>query len=198
MCLDAKEANKQKMVYVSCTTSGLLEMDQQNYLLLISKEIKNVSIAISRQGLVDQEECVQDITKCINYTETHCMLKLKEAFPVQGDIYEIQTEFAFTLESWKLISEDLLQKEKLYTILTPLKQITKSIICTYAKVNPNMRLSMRNLELSQEMELTSHVYLLQTENTYTSDSAIYRMLGNGWTVKVIMHILKYLNSNEKS
>ena len=192
MCLDAKETNKQKMVYVSCTTSGLLEMDQQNYLLLISKEIKNVSIAINRQGLVDQEECVQDITKCINYTETHCMLKLKEAFLVQGDIYEIQTEFAFTLESWKLISEDFLQKEKLYTILTPLKQITKSIICTYAKVNPNMRLSMRNLELSQEMELTSHVYLLQTENTYTSDSAIYRMLGNGWNIKTIMHILKYL------
>ena len=31
-----------------------------------------------------------------------------------------------------------------------------------------------------------------------SETQQYKMLGNGWTVKVIMHILKYLNSNEKS
>ena len=28
--------------------------------------------------------------------------------------------------------------------------------------------------------------------TKTSDSSIYKLLGNGWTIKIIMHILKYL------
>ena len=30
---------------------------------------------------------------------------------------------------------------------------------------------------------------------YVSDSQRYKMLGNGWTVDVISHILKYMNNN---
>lgn len=189
---DAIGTNKQKKVFAFCTISDLLDMAQVKSLQKICNGIESVSIVMKKWGYKDQEGCVQSISKCLNDTETHCLLKLKDKVQVQVGILDIQMEFLFTKQQWKNISEEVCIKEKLYTISTLIKRIMKSVIYTYAKAHPNIRVFIQNLKITSDKELILNVFHLSMENTYSSDSSIYKLCGNGWTIEVVKHILSFL------
>jgi site-specific DNA-cytosine methylase len=186
------ENNKQIWVTASCTIKDSLDTEQQIWLSKILKEIKSVCIVMKKLPTMVQKDYVQNTIKCHDYTGMHYMLKIEEVSQVKMGTFAIEMELAFTEQSWKTISGENLTEKKLSIISTLLKPITTSLIYTYAKTHPNMRCCIRKLNLSKEKEFTCHVYHLSMENTFISDSSIYKMLGNGWNIETIVHLFNYI------
>jgi len=186
------ENNKQIWVTASCTIKDSLDTEQQIWLSKILKEIKSVCIVMKKLPTMAQKDYVQNTIKCHDYTGMHYMLKIEEVSQAKMGTFAIEMELAFTEQSWKTISGENLTEKKLSIISTLLKPITTSLIYTYAKTHPNMRCCIRKLNLSKEKEFTCHVYHLSMENTFISDSSIYKMLGNGWNIETIVHLFNYI------
>jgi hypothetical protein len=97
--------------------------------------------------------------------------------------------FIMSLQS-KCLAENS-EKEKLFTTLIWTNLIIAKAIFMCAKATQPICLCIDSLSKLQGSLLEMELLALKTESiTETSNSARYRMLGNGWTVDVIAHILK--------
>ena len=188
----AIEDKKQLKAIVSCIINDSSDLE----LLFFQKEIlnvtRNVNIVIKKLDGQDHQECVQSISKCGDFMTMRYTLKKEDLNQVVADIFEIQMEFQCIGKSWNNTWEENLKKVKLSTILIWINPIIESIIYTYAKTSPNMQLSILNLESTLKMVSKFQICYLKTEGIYTSNSSAYKLLGNGWTVEVIKHILSFL------
>jgi len=185
-----------------CTINVGKDTELLNYLNVILNHPLNVSFAIKLSEGTVHLECVENTIKCGNYMETLSTSKIKEITRKNVDISEIQMVKSFIEQLQKKNSEENLSKElKLYTILILINLIIIQTISlslrnqsTQLYINSSIRLQENSLELVLS-------YIKKDDAKQTSDSAIYRMLGNGWTVEVIKHIFSYLpkqlTSNEQ-
>lgn len=186
--------NQHLTAYVLCTLKELKELEVYNFPKELIPQIKSVNIVITKLENSDQKECAQNIIKCKDYIQIHYMLNRKDKNHLLTDTLGILVELECTESLWLNTLEEALKDMKKCIILTWLEQITKSLIFTYANQCKSIELSMQNLIVSEKMELISEILYLKTENiSILSDSARYKMLGNGWNCKVIAWILSFLD-----
>jgi len=178
-------------------TKDLLNTEQQNFLKNLFKEIVNVNIAIKPLEKMEeeQEKCVIDITKIGLDTKTLCTqiinaMRLNQ----EGITVELMVKNDTGL-SWKIQSEETLNPAKLYIILTLIRQIIQSKIYAYSKIKTNIKSVTSSLNILEQNCLSVELLDLKMENiSLNSDTQRYRMLGNGWTIDVIAHILSYMET----
>ncbi|MCK5022785.1 MAG: DNA cytosine methyltransferase, partial [Candidatus Aenigmarchaeota archaeon] len=186
------EQKKPTSVFVSCTIKDgkgkeilTRELEQTN---------TNINVNIAIEKLEDQGvwECVTNITKCTDSMEMHYTLKKNVPLQVEMDIYEKQTELIPIEELWKNTSEEYCDITKLSTILIAINLITNCLISTFVQ-GKSMQVSMRPLERLSKKELKWEILFLKTENIEKmSDSARYKLCGNGVVVNVVEEIIKRL------
>jgi len=187
--------NKLLKDIVILTTKDLSNTAHQESLSKLFKEIKNVNIVIKPLEKMEdgQEGCVIDITKTGLDTTTLYMQIINAMKLSQEDIMVELMVKSDTGLVWKIQSEKTLNMAKLYIILILIKQIIQSKIYTYSKIKVNIKSVISNLNISEQNYLNVELLDLRMENiSLNSDSQRYKMLGNGWTVDVIAHILTYL------
>lgn len=189
----AVENNKQASMSASCTINDLKSMGLLNCLNELTSQSLNVNFVLKRLEEMVVLECAISTTKCGKFTEILYIPKKTESNQAEMDIIEILMENNFIGKLQKKLSEENLSKElKLSIILTLINLIMSQVIWSYLR-KPNT-----HLYISSSIELQENSLELKLSNikmdriTKTSDSSIYKLLGNGWTVKVIMHILKHL------
>jgi len=187
--------NKLLKDIVLLTTKDLSNTAHQKSLSKLFKEIKNVNIVIKPLEKMEegQEGCVIDITKTGLDTTTLYMQIINAMKLSQEDIMVELMVKSDTGLVWKIQSEKTLNMAKLYIILILIKQIIQSKIYTYSKIKVNIKSVISNLNISEQNYLNVELLDLRMENiSLNSDSQRYKMLGNGWTVDVIAHILTYV------
>jgi DNA (cytosine-5)-methyltransferase 3A len=187
---DATEFNRQNMDIVCYTINDLSDTE----LLLFQNENlkvnKNVNIVIKKlEEVVEQKVCVIDITKVGSDIMTLYLQIKKEMLLPQEDTM-VKLIIKKDIESlWEICLDVNLLPLKECIILTLLNLIIQSKIYTYVKIKANIQLFINNLKLLQENYIKMELSDLIMENiTLNSDSARYKMLGNGWTADLIAHI----------
>lgn len=178
--------------FVYCTTNDLNVMGVQNYQIENTKKIKDVNIVIEK-GLPG--ECAIDITKIGYDTMIHNIQTRKEIRQGQEVIIKELMVKQNTELSWKISWEENWSEEKSFIILILIRWIIQSKIYTYVKIEANIHCSIGSLNLLQENLLKIKLLSLKMENTIKiSNTQRYKMLGNGWTVDVIVHILRNIEN----
>jgi DNA (cytosine-5)-methyltransferase 3A len=191
-----REPNKPVLMSVSCTISDLKDTDFLNYLKELGSQNLNVNFAIKKSENQESLVCVTNITKCGDFTETLYIPNKNESVQTEEDILGILTENNFIEKLLRKLSEENSSKElKLYTMSILINLIITQVIWLFSR-NPSIHLYINSsIELqgnSLELKLS---YIEMGRTISTSDSAIYKLLGNGWTIEVIKHILSFLNKN---
>jgi len=194
------QKNKELLLGIALlTTKDGLNMDQQNCLQKLLKEMINVSIVIEplAKKEEEQEECVIDITKIGLDIKTLYMQIIKEKkLNQEGTMAELVVKSDTEL-LWKITWEETLNVAKLYIILTLIKQIIISKIYTYSKIKTNIKAAISNCSILEQNCINVELLDLRMENiSLNSDTQRYKMLGNGWTVDVISHIFSHLKLNK--
>jgi site-specific DNA-cytosine methylase len=196
--MDAIKIKKLSKDIALLTIKDGLDMEhlncQKNYL----NETKNVNIVIEKLERKEEEQggCVISIIKTgldmeTLYTQILKGVKLKQ----EGIMVKLMVKSDTGL-LWRIQSEETLNLEKLFIILTLIKQIIVSKIYTYSKVKTNIKCATYNLKESGQNYLKMELLDLKMESiSLNSDSQRYKMIGNGWTIHVISHIFNYLKCN---
>ena len=189
-----KENNNPQQKRVLCTIKDGKDMVYSLFQNELINQTLSVNFACRKLENTEVLECATSITKCLDCTEIHYILNKKELI-LHEDIIEIPMELNFTEKLLNKKSvENLLKESKSFTILTLINLIIIQIIYKSLQ-NQNTPVLINNLIKLQDNSLELELSYIETENiVLTSDSARYRMLGNGWTVSVIEHIFKYLPS----
>ena len=183
-------------VIASCTIKDGNEQEQQKLLKEAFKKIKNVNIVITKLGTSGQWECVISIIKCGGYMVTPFTWRISVARQGEEGISGTERASQFIGLLWKNISEDCSLQARFAIISTVLKPIIESIIYTFAQ-GLNTHLSINNLTVSSQKQLTMGILSLKTESIIKmSDSARYKCLGNAVTVNVVADIFSKLNEGE--
>jgi DNA (cytosine-5)-methyltransferase 3A len=187
------ENNNHLQKRVLCTIKDGKDMGH----LLFPKELinQNLNVSFVIRKLEGQEalECVTNISKCSDYTETLYTQKKKDLNQIHTDIIEIPMESNFTekLLNKKLV-ENLLRESKSYIILTLIKLIITQAIYKSLQ-NQNTPVHINSLIKLQDNSLELELLYIETENIVSiSDSMRYKMLGNGWTIEVISYLFKHI------
>lgn len=193
--MDAIKIKKLSKDIALLTIKDGLDMEhlncQKNYL----NETKNVNIVIEKleRKEEDQGGCVISIIKTgldmeTLYTQILKGVKLKQ----EGIMVKLMVKSDTGL-LWRIQSEETLNLEKLFIILTLIKQIIVSKIYTYSKVKTNIKCATYNLKESGQNYLKMELLDLKMESiSLNSDSQRYKMIGNGWTIPVISHLFNYI------
>jgi hypothetical protein len=194
-----KERREQKstVTYALCTTRDLLGLELLSCQNLRAIKTQNVSIAIERLEKKEEalEECVIDITRTgSDMTTLYTQIKSKQNLDQEG----IKSEMVVRTSTGKLLriaSEGICQEMKLFITLIAIKLITQLRICTYVTDRASIQFCIDSLKESQENLLSVALSSLRMETTKqtVSNTQRYKMLGNGWTVDVICHLLKGLD-----
>lgn len=186
---DAKEISKLLSVSVLSTIKNGSEAS-------LMMNLKNVRCAVkmSDRGRL---ECV--LSTMLNLKEQELLtLKTSEAIShmatTKRNTIKMEMVDGLIEELQKRLLEENLKKEKLYTTLIWINLITARIIlsfyptvCTCLYIDSSNRLQGSLLET----DLSS----LRMENIFdVSDSARYKMLGNGWTRDVIAFLLQFMDA----
>ena len=181
--------------YVSCITNDFIDMERGNFQ---SNNIKkNVSFVIKKLVAEELTECAPVIIEVSNYMEIHLLLKkgktnLKYQLN-QQDIMGVKIKNRDTKQLWSIKLGDLLKTEKLSTILTLVNWIIDRKIYIYAKDVLNIRLSIGNLNVSEQNYIGVELSDLRMESIIScSDTQAYKLLGNGWNIETVKHILKHM------
>lgn len=193
--------------YVLCTTNNELEQDYQEQImkkLCISKEMiektQNVSIAIELLEDVEPKECVTNIIKCGDYTETLCML-IKNLEQHHTAIIELEKQDSTSIGKYlKITSEENLNPMKSYIISILIKQIIASKI--YGCINQKMNIQgciaiTTDYEKSLMMMKLSNLKM-EFITRLNSDTALYKQAGNSIVVNVLEAVFKNLFGEKKS
>ena len=194
---DAIEMFKQKNTetFVSCITKELKGMEQQPQKL--NNQKRSVNIVIEKLGCQELKECVYHIIEVSNCMEIHLRLKKENQKGLttleEMDIYLVEKESNNIKTLWRILPEGNSKKEKLYIILILINWIIERKIYTYAKDNLNIQFYIENLNVVDQNCLSVDISDLRMESILsTSDTQRYKMLGNGWTMKVISHIFSFI------
>lgn len=194
MVAKGKQGQKSMVTCALCTTNDLLDMDLLNYQKLISVKTKSVNIVIEKleKKEAELEGCVVDITKTGLDMETLYM-QIKSSL----NLGQEATKNALVVKTstgklLRIISAESCQEMRLFTILIAIKLITQLRICMYVKDRANIHYCIGSLKESQGNLLSVALSSLRMETTEqtVSNTQRYKMLGNGFTVDVIAHILK--------
>jgi DNA (cytosine-5)-methyltransferase 1 len=182
--------------FVYCTTK---ERQKLELLTNAQKEKtekpQNVNFVIEKLVDMEQKECVINITKWTDFTETLYISKKYEASPVVVVILGTLKEGKYIEELWKITLEENLQIKKLYTTLILLKQIMQSEIYTYAKTEANTPRYIASI-INYEKELGRlQLSFLKMEFTkqIVSDSMLYKQAGNSIVVNCLVELISKLN-----
>lgn len=182
-----KESGKQTSAIVLCTTNDLGGMGQQSCL---SESLQNVKFVVNQRL---QEDCVLVTMQATENTETQDVLIYAEMLLHPEDIKKGHTKI-IRLNIEKLrqkLSVDHLHQKILSTILTAINQIMMRVTFTYVQQANTVNYTV-NLKNVRQNYFELDILNLTVESTKPiSDTQAYRMLGNGWTVDVIAHILHY-------
>ena len=185
----ATEDNKQIWVTASNTIKSGNEVNQ-------STQTKNVSFAVNLLDTQGAMECVLNITVNGDFTETHYIGKNDCANLTEipaTDIIKHQTEDGFIKWLQKKYLDANSKTEKSYTISILTNWIIAKAIFMCAKATKNTWLYIDSWSELQQNSLNLELSSLRMESTKKiSDTSAYRMLGNGWTVEVIKHILLHI------
>jgi len=181
------------------TTKDLSNTEHLNCLKNLFREMKNVNIVIKplAKTEVGREACVINITKIgldtmTLYTQIINAVKLNQ----EGIMVELMVRTDTGL-IWKIQSEETLNVAKLYTISTLIKQIIQSKTYFYSKIKMNIKSAISNLSILEQNYLSVELLDLRMENiSLNSDTQRYKMLGNGWTIDVVAHILSYIDRGQ--
>lgn len=183
-------------MYALCTISDFIGVNHLNFQSF--KKRKGVNIVIEKLETEDLSECVQIIIEASNYMEMHLLL-MKENYNQKcqlkaTDIMGVRIKKKDTNQQWKVILGESLKEEKLYIILILINWIIQEKIYTYVKHKLNIQfyieslkgvvLNCLNLDISN---------LIMEDIRLTSETQQYKMLGNGWNIETIVHILKFIN-----
>lgn len=164
--------------------------------LQLSKIIGNIeklNVTIAEESRL-LEVCVIGTTRTGEGTETlNTQIRL-EKNSAQEAIKKEEMANLYTELLSKNILEENLSPMRLCIILIVIKSITQLKTFMFAKGNQSTQFSIDNLRLSQGGSLKWDISNLKTENikSIVSNTQRYKMLGNGWTVDVIAHILKHI------
>lgn len=185
----ATEDNKQIWVTASNTIKSGNEVNQ-------STQTKNVSFAVNLLDTQGAMECVLNITVNGDFTETHYIGKNDCANLTEipaTDIIKHQTEDGFIKWLQKKYLDANSKTEKSYTISILTNWIIAKAIFMCAKATKNTWLYIDSWSELQQNSLNLELSSLRMESTKKiSDTSAYRMLGNGWTIEVIKHILSHI------
>lgn len=191
-----KQERTNMVNFALCTTSDLKKMELQSFLRLNVKEIKSANIVIEKLEKKEavQEECVINITKTGLDTETLCILiKTNKNLDQEGIEKELMVRM-YTGQLLKIRLVENCQKKRLFIILILIRLITISKIYTYVTHKANIQFSIESLNQLQENLLEVELLNFKMKNIsyQISNTQRYKMLGNGWTVDVIAHILSFI------
>jgi hypothetical protein len=197
----ATEQHKQcnTEMYALCTIKDFIDINLGKTQL--NKVCKNVNIVIEKLEEVEDLGCAQVIIEVTKSMAIHLRLKTDEKKQKTDltlmDILDVRIKKKDTNLSWKIQLGENLNQEKLCITLTLLNWIIERKIYTYAKDNLNIHLSTGNWNVSEQNCINVELSDLRMESIISSsDTQQYRMLGNGWTIEVISHILSYIKTNQ--
>ena len=183
-------------------TRGLLDMERPIQLLKQDFQKLNVNIVIEKleRRVVEQEECVIDITKIGTSMETLYTRIKKEMSSVLGGMSNVLMVRSITGKLLKITLVGNYQEKKSFIMLIVLRMIIELKICTYVNQKVNIRLCIDNLNdyLMNSSNVVLSNLIMEHIISKVSDTARYKMLGNGWTVDVIAHLFKGLKKDTNS
>jgi len=150
------------------------------------------ALKVSAQGGV---ECVLSMQhpKQDTVTKTRLILTNEENSSLTGiktlNIIKIQTVDGLIGLSLKKLQEENSEKERLSIILMAINLITVKAIFTYANLTQITYANIDSLSQSQCNSLEVDISSLKMQSIKPiSNSNLYKMFGNGWTIDVIVHI----------
>ncbi|MCK5614387.1 DNA (cytosine-5-)-methyltransferase [Candidatus Pacearchaeota archaeon] len=187
---NAKTNNKQlRVIALSIIKNG----NEVNRLI----NQKNVRFALIQSGQ-DHAECVLSIITPGEETEILYKQKIENTNLMEtakGNIIRIKTVDGFIKLLLKRYSKENSKKVKLFIMLILINLIILKGIFMSVNLTQITYAYMDSLIRLQENSLSSELLSLEMGViTKISDTARYRCLGNGWTIDVIVHILKYMEA----
>lgn len=197
--LDVIEMCKQKNTetFALCTTKELLEMGQRHSQLKLNK---NVCVVVSRLPITRgaQKGIAHHTIEVSKFMEIRYSLNLKSKNQIlqqdQVDMFHVEMVERNTNRSWSINLEGVSQMERLFITLIITSWIIERKIYTYVSHEANIHLFISNLKDVQSNYLTLDISDLRMECMLpTSDTQIYKMCGNGWTIEVIVWILSHMD-----
>lgn len=154
---------------------------------------------------VDGVECVLGTLNQSKNMETQIRLTLTpgENSNLMGikasNISKTQTVDGLIELSLRKLQEESCEEARLYITLMAINLITAKAIFSFANLEHNTYLCIDSLSQSQCNSLEMGISTLKMENIKpTSNSALYKIAGNGWTDEVIAHILRCMPSEKSS
>ena len=196
---DVIDMQKQSNMVTSalCTIRDFIDINHLNCQLF--KKRKDASIVIEKLDMEEQLECVQIIIEALNCMEMHLMLKkenYKQKFQLKAeDILGVRIKKKDTNQQWKVTLAENLKEERLFIILILINWTIQERIYTYAKHKLNIQFCINSLKNVEQNYLNLDISNLKMEDIrLTSDTQQYKMLGNGWTIEVIKHILSFIKN----
>lgn len=190
---DATDNSKQLWVTACCTTKGGNENNP------LTKQ-KSALYVVNSWDTTDATRCALNITLSGCDTETLCIprnenLNLMEILNVNTSKQVTEDGFIELLQ--KKCLEEISAKKKLFIISTLISWIILRTIYMCATIKPTS-LYIDSLNDWQHHSLTMELSSLKMGSIGgVSNLAAYKMLGNGWTVEVIVHILRQIMKEEK-
>lgn len=184
---------QEKMGSVLCTIKGLNGEEQQ---INISHQKENANIVGDMQL---QEISVLDITNLGNDMVTLCNPKgiYNTAEQIKKNLTQEIMVKKSILPLWKICLEESYNKERLYTILTWIKETIKNPIFTYAKTEEPITNVIIHWNWSQPNFIKEESFNLKMANIVSvSNTQRYKCLGNAITVNVIEAIMRKLIKGE--
>lgn len=184
----------QELKNMETTVSSIIKESsvmETQILLETILSIKELTVVTAIEKL-KQGECVETTITTGTEMVTHFTLKRSELDLVQEAITKEKTELQTIELLSKIISAGNLNQMKLSIILIVIKVMTELKTSIFAKGNRNIHYCISNLKESQGSSLEMVISSFQTESIkeVVSSTQRYKMLGNGFTVDVIAHILK--------
>jgi len=187
-----KENKKPTSVIVSCTIKDGSETEARNYQNESTNEIRHVNIVIERSERSEHWECATSITKYFASTATHFTSRRNVQNQVATDTSETETEKTHIDGSWKKVSEGNYDLMKSSITLTAINSIIESLTSTFVHAK-SMRVSIKSLPDLSTKESRWEVLSLEMDTIKEmSDSARYKMCGNGVVSNVVTETAKNL------
>lgn len=190
--------------YASCTIKGLRGMEQQtlsHFSLNMKRYVLYVE-KLSTEEMEVQKDYAQNIIAVLKFTETQVRLirgaKSEKIILEFEDICQGKEECQRIERFMKITLVENCKDMNVFITSILIKQIIELRTCIFS----NLKMSTKKLMLSFQLSPLnlSSVALLNLRMgiiASTSETQQYMMLGNGWTVEVIKHILSFIKIEEK-
>ena len=185
--------------YASCTIKGLRGMEQQtlsHFSLNMKRYVLYVE-KLSTEEMEVQKDYAQNIIAVLKFTETQVRLirgaKSEKIILEFTDICQGKEECQRIERFMKITLVENCKDMNVFITSILIKQIIELKTCIFSNLKMNTKKLMLSFQLSP-LNLSS-VALLNLRMgiiASTSETQQYMMLGNGWTVEVIKHILSFM------